>query len=70
MPGEVYSCIETACQFLQDILSFLLAAIFESRLLKTAATVMTVEFYTSHHNSSLEENSEAFLLNSFDRYKN
>ena len=32
--------------------------------------VMTVEFCTSHYNSSLEENSEAFLLNSLDTCKN
>ena len=75
---EVYSCVEDCIPILtlqlqlsyKEILSFLLAAIFKSRLLKMAATVMTVEFYTSHHNSSLEENSEPFLLNSLDRYKN
>ena len=44
---------------------FLLAAIFKSQLLKMADTVMTVEFCTSYHNSSLEENAYAFLLNSF-----
>ena len=53
------------------MLGFLfLAAIFKSGLFKMAVTdVMTVEFCTSHYNSSLEENSEAFLLNSLDRCK-
>ena len=32
-----------------------------------AATVMTVEFGTSHHYSSLEENSEACLLQFFEK---
>ena len=35
-----------------------------------AATVMTVEFGTIHHYSSLEENSEAYLRSSLKRYKN
>ena len=34
-----------------------------------AATVMTVEFGTIHHYSSLEENSEACLFSSLNRYK-
>ena len=36
-----------------------------------ATTVMTVEFSTIHHYSipSLEENSEACLCSSLDRYK-
>ena len=34
-----------------------------------AATVMTVEFGTIHHYSSLEENFEAFLCSSLNRYK-
>ena len=34
-----------------------------------AATVMTVEFGTIHHYSSLEENSEASLCSSLNRYK-
>ena len=34
-----------------------------------AATVMTVEFGTIHHYSSLEENSEACLCSSLNRYK-
>ena len=42
---------------------FLVAAIFKSLLLKMAATVMTVEFGTIHHYSSLEENSDACLCN-------
>ena len=48
---------------------FLAAAIFKSLLLKMAATVMTVEFGTIHHFSSLEENSEACLCSSLNRYK-
>ena len=35
-----------------------------------AATVMTVEFGTFHHYSSLEENSEGFLYSFLNRYKN
>ena len=35
-----------------------------------AATVMTVEFGTIHHYSSLEEHLEACLCNSLNRYKN
>ena len=35
-----------------------------------AATVMTVEFGTIHHYFSLEENSEACLCSSLNRYKN
>ena len=46
---------------------FLAAAIFKSLLLKMAATVMTVEFGTIHHYSSLEENSEACLCSSFEQ---
>ena len=42
--------------------TFLVAAIFKS--LKMAATVMTVEFGTIHHYSSLEENYEACLCSS------
>ena len=34
-----------------------------------AATVMTVEFGTIHHYSSLEENSEACLCSSLNKYK-
>ena len=34
-----------------------------------AATVMTVEFGTIHHYSSLEENPEAYLHRSLNRYK-
>ena len=49
---------------------FLSVAIFKSRLLKMAATVMIVEFGTIHHYSSVEENSEACLCSSLDRYKN
>ena len=49
---------------------FLAAAIFKSLLLKMAATVITIEFGTIHHYSSLKENSEACLCSSLDRYKN
>ena len=49
---------------------FLSAVIFKSRLFKMAATSMTVEFGTIHHHSSMEENSEACLCGSLDRYKN
>ena len=35
-----------------------------------AATVTAVEFGTIHHYSSLEENSEACLCSSLDKYKN
>ena len=34
-----------------------------------ATTVMTVEFGTSHHYASLEENSEACLCSSLNKYK-
>ena len=51
------------------MLIFLAAAIFKSLLLKMAATVMTVEFDTSHHYSSLEENSEACLCSSLNIQK-
>ena len=53
----------------KDIFIFLLVAIFKSRLFKMAATVMTVEFGTIHHYSSLEENSDACLSSYLDRYK-
>ena len=43
-------------------------AIFKSRLLKMAATIMTVEFCTIHRYSSLEENSEVCLCSSLDKY--
>ena len=46
---------------------FLAAIIFKSLLWKIAATIMTVEFGTIHHYSSLEENSVACLYN---KYKN
>ena len=35
-----------------------------------AATVITVEFGTIHHYSSLEENSEAYLCSAVDIYNN
>ena len=34
-----------------------------------AATAMTVKFGTIHHNSSLQENSEACLRSSLNRYR-
>ena len=40
-----------------------------SRLLKLAATVMTVEFGIIQDYSSLEEISEAFLCSSLNRYQ-
>ena len=40
---------------------------FKSLLLKMAATVMTVEFGTIHHYSSVEKNSEACLCSSLNR---
>ena len=49
---------------------FLAAAIFKSLLLSMATTVMTVEFGTIHRYSSLEENSEACLYSSLNKYKN
>ena len=42
---------------------------FKSQLLKMAATIMTVEFGTIHHNSSLEEIAEACLCSSLDIQK-
>ena len=58
IPVDVFSCVMTHAQsYLQlqlsykDILIVLLAAIFKSRLLKMAASVMTVEFGTNHHTS-------------------
>ena len=35
-----------------------------------AATVMTVEFGSIHHHSSLEENSEACLCSSLNKIQN
>ena len=52
----------------KDICIFLSVAIFKSRLLKMAATVMTAEFGTIHYYSSLEEYSEACLCSSLDRH--
>ena len=43
---------------------------FLNSTLKVTATVMTVEYGTIHHYSSLEENSEAYLCSSLDKYKN
>ena len=40
-------------------------AILKRRLLKMAAIVMTVEFGTIQHYSSLEENSEPMLVQFF-----
>ena len=52
----------------KDICIFLSVAIFKSRLLKMAATVMIAEFGTIHYYSSLEEYSEACLCSSLDRH--
>ena len=53
----------------RDIGIFFAAAIFKSRLLKMAATVMTLEFCTIQPYSNLEENSEGCLSSSLNRYK-
>ena len=59
IPLEVYTYVVTACLILlvtstyEDMWIFLVAAIFKSLLLKVAATVMTVEFGTSHHYSRI-----------------
>ena len=69
----VTACLNLTCNFQlnnEDMGIFLAAAIFKSLLLKMAATVMTVEFGTSHQYSSLEENSEGYLCSSLNRYKN
>ena len=47
---------------------YLVAAIFKCRLLKMAATIMTVEFSTIHHYSSLQENVETYLCSFLNRY--
>ena len=44
------------------------AAMFKSRLLKIAATVMTAEFGTINYYSSLKEYSEAYFSSSLDRH--
>ena len=54
----------------KDMWIFIAAAIFKSLLFKMAATVMTVEFGTFHHYSSLEDNADACLCSSLNRYKN
>ena len=46
-----------------------MSAIFKSRLLKMADTVKTVEFCTSHHNSSLEGNCCSFFVELFLQMK-
>ena len=51
----------------KDIWIFPAAAIFKNRLLEMAATVMTVEFGTIHY-LSLEENSEACMSSSLNKY--
>ena len=53
----------------KDIQIFLAAAIFKSRHLKMATTVMTVEFGTIQDHSSLEDIFEACLCISLNRYK-
>ena len=52
----------------RDMWIFLAAAILKSLLLKMAVTVITVEFGTIQHSSSLEENSKACLCSSLKRY--
>ena len=51
-------------------MEFLEAAIFKSLLLNMAVTIMTVEFDIIHYYCSLEENSEACLCSSLNKYKN
>ena len=51
----------------KDICIFLSVAIFKSRLLKMAATVMTAEFGTIYYYFSLEEYSEACLCSFFEQ---
>ena len=46
---------------------FLAAAIFKSLLLKMAAIVMTVEFGTIHHYSSLEEKFWSLFVQFFEQ---
>ena len=68
IPLEVYTYVVTACLILLATFSCsVVAAIFKSLRLKMAATVMTVEFGTIHHYSSLEENSEALLVQFFEQ---
>ena len=52
MPGQA--------MFVHTLCIFLSVAIFKSRLLKMAATVMTAEFGTIHYYSSLEEYVQFF----------
>ena len=72
----MYTYVLTACLILlnlqlqlgyKDIAVFLQQPFFKSRLLKMAATVMTVECGTFHHYSCLEENSETCLSSSLNR---
>ena len=73
---SVYLCndwmLNLTCNFnlIKKTWIFLAAVISKSLLLKMTATVMTLEFGTIHHYSSLEENFEACLCSSFNRYKN
>ena len=64
--AKSYLQLQLMCK---DIWIFLSLAIFKSRLIKVAANVMTVEFGTINHYSSLEKNSDAYLCSSLDRYK-
>ena len=48
---------------------FLQQPFFKVYFLKMTATVVTVEFGTIHHYSSLEQNSDACLCSSLNRYK-
>ena len=64
----MYKCLnDLAPRYVYSMWIFLAAAIFKSLLLKMATIVLTVEFGTIHHNSSLEENSEACLCSSLNR---
>ena len=71
---NVYSdcMLNLTCNFnlITKVCAFFLQRPILSLLLKMTAAVMTVEFGTIHHYSSLEENSEACLCSSLNRYEN
>ena len=74
---SVYLCsdrmLNLTCNFnlVTKIFNFFLQRPFlknwKNRLLKMVASVMTAEFGTIHHYSSLEENSDAWLCNPLNR---
>ena len=69
MNNCMLNLLTCAFNLITKIFEFLLAAaIFKSRLLKMAVTVMTVEFGTFHHHSSLEENLKLVCCSSLNRY--